>query len=38
MFDQNLIPFEQKHFDENAEENLPAAVHIQCRIFKPFNM
>jgi len=28
-----LSYFEQKHFDENAEENLSAAVHIQCRIF-----
>jgi len=33
-----LSSFEQKHFDENAEKKLSAAVHIQCRIFKRFNM
>jgi len=24
----------KKPFDENADENLSAAVHFQCRIFK----
>jgi len=24
----------EKQFDENADENLSAVVHFQCRIFK----
>jgi len=29
-----LSSFEKKPFDENADENLSAVVHFQCRIFK----
>jgi len=28
----------KKHFDENADKNLSAVVHFQCRIFKRFNI
>jgi len=27
-------PLKKKPFDENVDENLSAAVHFQCRIFK----
>jgi len=33
-----LPSFEKKHFDENADENLSAVVHFQCRIFKWCNI